>query len=394
MINEDQGPVLDLSDVVHDEPLVLGDGVLGSDDIPIDPALMELHDSAPEHRIPLPLDDSPSANYNLVAHLEREIATLLQQNALDASTALMQAAQQQREADEAQRKKNEVAQDDDQTSTADANEDGVALNLTSLAALLEAAHSTEQPSEGLQAALRRQQHDPDGRNSPAGTRAAPAFHSLNADFVGDTSSQVPLTGKYPEMAMSELYYGHDRQSSGSQDPRSDGSPAHSGPLSSVASPSIDEFADIGDILHDLSDFEHHSSDHGDLSDPTLDPIQSPLPPQALILAPYHAVQTSPQSPRSPIDALQSPTLASTSLGAGTLGDTERSKGKKPQDKTIQETPPREHICDECSKIFTRRSDRVRHMRIHTGERPFPCPEPGCGKSFIQASSSSLYLAGR
>ncbi|KAL7852446.1 hypothetical protein SRHO_G00182310 [Serrasalmus rhombeus] len=55
----------------------------------------------------------------------------------------------------------------------------------------------------------------------------------------------------------------------------------------------------------------------------------------------------------------------------------------------------QHVCrwEECArhgKPFKAKYKLVNHMRVHTGEKPFACPFPGCGKVFARSENLKIH----
>ena len=47
-------------------------------------------------------------------------------------------------------------------------------------------------------------------------------------------------------------------------------------------------------------------------------------------------------------------------------------------------------CERLNLPFKAKYKLVNHVRVHTGEKPFACPYPGCGKVFARSENLKIH----
>lgn len=306
-----------------------------------------------------------------VENLEREITSLLNQNSSSPASSPPIPLPMPFTPNE-----NQLENDGHQTDLNEGSIGTLGLYLSGLADMLQAAQSAESNDRDYNTFAQ------DDGEAPLGTRPVPSFHSLTADQDGEPSLKPRLGAKKRGIDDTGYLYQDSDQSDvedafsraiDSDDPLIDSCTPPRG--SSPPSPSVTDRGAYDDV-HDMSQDFFSRYD----SDPEACPIVSRSSRDAgASLSRYTSVQqlifcTVPQS------------QAQASTSTAPSPPAFKKKSSREKEKTS-------HVCEveKCSKAFTRKSDLNRHMRIHSGDRPFVCSHSNCGKAFIQVRQPFLFL---
>lgn len=115
-------------------------------------------------------------------------------------------------------------------------------------------------------------------------------------------------------------------------------------------------------------------------------MQATPPPQPHVSALYYQRPLPQQFPPMPVPITLTP-------GASGANPWQHHHYISPSSAAAFPQSQDRYICQTCNKAFSRPSSLRIHSHSHTGEKPFKCPHPGCGKAFSVRSNMKRHERG-
>ncbi|GAB6020086.1 hypothetical protein CHUAL_002821 [Chamberlinius hualienensis] len=109
----------------------------------------------------------------------------------------------------------------------------------------------------------------------------------------------------------------------------------------------------------------------------------------LFECPYCAESFQEQTEELACQKQEAAATVSEKILIASAAEKDRVSEIKDKNAELQQKPRLAHACNNCPKSFKKPSDLVRHMRIHTGEKPFQCEI--CHKTFTVKSTLDSHV---
>ncbi|KAL8998952.1 MAG: hypothetical protein Q9169_002058 [Polycauliona sp. 2 TL-2023] len=250
--------------------------------------------------------------------------------------------------------------------------------------------STSPPADDQKKQLKREREP----SLPPPTRQSPQPSDVRSHTYGQPPQSPSATSSRSSGAPPGPYYS-SAQNNGAIDPQLNREPAAPAPQQRLAS-----MPDVAESPYGTSPYPPSPTNTTNYSFPhSAQP--GPPPPQMYYQRPLPTNFPPPPPPPAPVpmdpalsnDQQQQQQQQSPIDQANPWQHQHHHYISPSSSAAFSSQPQDRYLCQTCNKAFSRPSSLRIHSHSHTGEKPFKCPHPGCGKAFSVRSNMKRHERG-